>query len=144
MSEISIRQLAKEIFIRNKESECTRLNLKATGVASIPQVGLFFIEELQTGEFRIYGKTCNLRDGKLLDGVKFYPDSPCSIWRDIQDENSAWAKKKYLEIPRGSVIFDANNIIEPVFIITLPLKYREKQLLINQIAEEYHLPAGKF
>jgi len=109
LSEVSIRQLAKEIFIRNKESECTRLNLEATRVANIPQVGLFFIEELQNGKFRIYGKNCDLRDGNLLNGVKFYPDSPCSIWRDIQEENPIWSKTKYLDVPRGCVVFDANN-----------------------------------
>ncbi len=142
MPDISIKQLAKEIFVRNKQSELTRLNLQRTGVSAVPQVAVFFIEETAEG-FKLHGKSCNLQDGRLQDGIKSYPDNHCLIWRDVQDENLAWAKKKYLDVPRGSVLFDANNIVKPMFIVTLPLKYRDNQQLIDLVLSTYHIPAER-
>ncbi len=141
MLDEQIRKHAKEIFIRNKESEFTRLNLQSKGVAAVPQVGLFFVEILSDGGFKLYGKSCNLRDGKLCQGIKAYPDNHCGIWRDVQDENLQWRKTKYLDVPRGRLIFDANNIVKPMFIVTLPPGFKDNQHVIAAVLEKYCLPA---
>ncbi len=142
MPDISIKQLAKEIFVRNKQSEFTRLNQKITGFAAVPQVAVFFVEETAEG-FKLYGKKCNMQDGKLEDGTKRYPDNHCIIWRDVQDENPAWLKKRYLDIRRGCILFDANDIINPVFVVILPAKYRDNRHLIDLVLNTYNLPAEK-
>ncbi len=142
MPDISIKKLAKEIFVRNKQSEFTRLNHKITGFPAVPQVAVFFIEETADG-FRLYGKKCNMQDGRLEAGIKRYPDNHCIVWRDIQDEYTVWLKKRYLDIPRGSVSFDANDIINSVFVVILPAKYRDNRQLIDLVLGTYNLPAEK-
>lgn len=143
MFDEQIRKYAKEIFIRNKQSEFTRLNLQSKGVAAIPQVGLFFIDELPEDGFKLYGKSCNLRDGELNEGIKSYPGNHCDIWKDMRDENPMWVKTKFLDVPRGRVVFDANNIRHPKFVVTLPVKYKDNQHLILTVLERYSLPAGR-
>lgn len=142
MPDISIKRLAKEIFVRNKQSEFTRLNQKITGFAAVPQVAVFFVEETAEG-FKIYGKKCNMQDGRLENGIKLYPDNHCIIWRDVQDENPAWLKKRSLDIPRGCILFDATSITNPHFVMILPVKYRGNQELIDLICSHHNLPAGK-
>jgi len=136
-----VRTLAKEIFIRNKESQFTRENKIAWKEPAIPQVGLFFVDVVADKSFKLYCKSCDLSKGELKNGIKSYPFNHCTIWRDIQEENLLWMRTKYLDIPRGSVIFNANNIKNPVFIVTLPPQFKSNQALKGLVLDKFSLPA---
>lgn len=135
-----VRTLAKEIFIRNKESQFARENTLAWKEPAVPQVGLFFIQVLPDKGFKLYTKKCNLREGELKEGIKAYPTNHCTVWRDIQEENLLWMRTKYLDIPRGSVAFDANNIKKPFFIVTLPPRFKTNKALKDLVLDKFSLP----
>ncbi len=139
MRNAGAKTLLEEISMLNRVEQFKDINLARTKMASVPEVGVFWID-LETA--KVYADKYRLPDADDVGTAKIGRRGHYDVWRSIQAQNPKWKGKEYEDIPRGRVVYfkDPKN---PKFVIyTNPIVGKPKY--VKAIATEFNLPYGYY
>jgi len=124
-----------ETQMRDVIAMLTDMNLKNTGVASVPEVGLYWMSRNGSS---FYIRSVSLSDAVTYDQFKTYDGSHWDEWAGAQKKYPAWKDKEYDQIPRGRVVFKMGSTRkENEFVIYLPVQLAGFK---DQIREAFKIP----
>jgi len=131
--------LMEEISMLNRVSSYQDINLKHRKVASVPDVGVFWVD---TATAKVYADKTRLPDADDNGIVKMHSLGHYDVWKRIQTQNPKWKGEQYEDIPRGRVIY-FKDPHHPKFVV-FTNKILDKAKFKNAIAAEFGLPTGHY
>jgi hypothetical protein len=139
MRNAGAKVLLEEISLLNRIAKFKDINLARTRVASVPEVGVFWVD---TATGKVYADKSPLNDADDVGTAKIHTRGHYDVWRQVQVKNPKWKGSEYEDVPRGRVVYfkDPQN---PKFIVYTN-KILGKSKFMKAIAAEFNLPYGYY
>jgi hypothetical protein len=131
--------LLEEISMLNRVSAFRDINLKHRRRASVPEVGVFWID---VATAKVYADKTRLPDADDNGVAKMHPLGHYDVWKKIQAQNPKWRGMEYEDIPRGRVVY-LKDPHHPKFVVFTNESVKTAKLK-NAIAAEFNLPTGYY
>ena len=133
----NLKVLATRVFLMNMISRFKDINLKNTRIASIPNLGVFWVD-VKAG--KIYSDMTSLKEADVLGEFKIHPRAHYDVWRSIQNRNPKWKGMEYEDIPRGRIVYKQDPK-DPKFIVLMCDKLNTPKIK-KIVTNEFNLPLG--
>ena len=133
------KQLLSEIHVFNMIAKYKDINKANTRRASVPEVGIFWVD-LDTN--KVFADKTSLRDADDMGPFKIHPRGHYEVWKKMIPKNPKWRGQEYEDIPRGRVVYDKNPK-NPRFVVFMA-KECNKGSVKSAVASEFNLPAGHY
>ena len=127
-------KLLQEVAIRNAIAMFRKKNAAEGRTASIPMVGIFWMDDTGT----IFSDGVSLRDAEDYGEFKTFEGSHYELWDKAVAANPKWKGLEYDEVPRGRVVY-RKDAKKPEFIVYMPQRIAKHK---NKLYNEFSLPSG--
>ena len=111
-----------------------RINEAKTKKVSLPEVGIFWIDDSGT----MFADSVSLPDAEDSGAFKDYGNSHYVMWAKAVRTNPKWSGKEYEQIPRGRVVYKKDPK-KPEFIVYMA---KVSAKFKNKVIRRFHLPVG--
>src|ERR1039457_3060875 len=134
MDEKAERRMLEEVALRNAVAMFRRVNAASKRRASIPEVGIFWIDD--AGE--MFTQSVSLRDAEDYGDFKIFGGTHYDLWSRAVRANPQWKDMEYEDVPRGRVVY-RKDPKKPEFVIYMPKQIAKHK---NKVMYEFNLPTG--